>query len=278
MIYLLLAISCSTVISVILRVTESRRSSTAGFFLANYAICIVLSSLYLPKASVTFSPSGTGLALSLGAVSGVLYLVSFVAHLRNIERNGVVLSSIFMRLGIVMTVLLSIVVFGDRPGGKEILGILLSFAAIIILNFDRKGLPAGGSMPQLLLLFLISGVNECMLNIYDNVGNPELGSTYLLTTFFVAFLSTFVLQVIRKEKITTADLCFGLLLGIPNYYSSRFMMLALKEVPNVIAYPVYSVSTIVATGIIGVLVFKEKMTALKAVGFAAVLGALALLS
>lgn len=278
MIYLILAVLCSTSISVILRSTEPKRSSDAGFFLANYAVCIVLSALYLPKGSVTLSAPGTGTALLLGLLSGILYLVSFVAHLRSIERNGVVLSAIFMRLGIVLTVLLSIAFFGERPDGKQILGILFAFSAIVILNFDKKGLTEGGSMPQLFLLFLISGATECMLNIFDSVGNPALGSTYLLTTFAIAFLSAAVMQALRKEKISKWDLLFGAVLGIPNYYSSRFMMLALQRVPNVIAYPAYSVSVIVATGILGVLLFREKMTVLKAAGFLMVLFALVLLS
>lgn len=277
MIYLILAISCSTAIAATMRATESKRSSAAGFFITNYLVCIALSALYVPKGSVTVAVPGTGLSLSLGAVAGVLYLVSFLAHLRSIEKNGVVLSSIFNRLGIVLPVLISIFIFGEQPGTKQIAGILLAFTAIILINADKGGTGEKKSMAMLFLLFLISGLTECMLNIYDNVGNPALGSTYLLTTFFVAFLSSVVLQAVQKEKILPADILFGALIGIPNYYSSRFMMLALMEVPNVIAYPVYSVSTIVCTGLIGVLIFKEKITAMKAAGFVLVLAALALL-
>ena len=277
MIYLVLAITCSTVISVIMRSTESRRSSAAGFSVANYIVCIALSALYIPKGSAALGNSGTGLALILGTISGILYLLSLVIHMKSIEKNGVVLSSVFMRLGIVVTVLMSIFVFGEHPGLKQIAGIILAVSAIVILNFDKEGLRVNGSVPLLFILFSVSGATECMLNIYDNTGNPELGSTYLLTTFSAALVSAAVLWLSKKEKISRYDILFGALLGIPNYYSSRFMMLALKEVPNVIAYPLYSVLTIVATGTIGVLVFKEKLTALKIAGLAAVICALVLL-
>lgn len=48
-------------------------------------------------------------------------------------------------------------------------------------------------------------------------------------------------------------------MGIPNYYSARFLLLSLSSVPAVIAYPVFSVGTIVLVGISGLLIFHERM-------------------
>ena len=51
-----------------------------------------------------------------------------------------------------------------------------------------------------------------------------------------------------------------MLVGIPNYYSARFLLKAVGQVPAVVAYPTYSVATIVVISIVGMICFKEKLT------------------
>ena len=67
------------------------------------------------------------------------------------------------------------------------------------------------------------------------------------------------LILIKRQSIRLPDILFGLLIGIPNYYSARFLLLALNSVPAVIAYPTYSVSTIVCVTAAGVLLFREAL-------------------
>ena len=50
-------------------------------------------------------------------------------------------------LGIVLTHLLAIPVFGDRPTGWQIAGSLLVIAASLLLAFGRESLPAAVSAP-----------------------------------------------------------------------------------------------------------------------------------
>ena len=52
---------------------------------------------------------------------------------------------------------------------------------------------------------------------------------------------------------------YGLLIGIPNYYSARFLLESLQSVPAVIVYPTYSVGTIIVVTIVGIFIFKETL-------------------
>ena len=47
-------------------------------------------------------------------------------------------------------------------------------------------------------------------------------------------------------------------------YITRFLLLALSEVPAVIAYPTYSVATILLVTLAGVLFFREKLQSTRA--------------
>ena len=84
---------------------------------------------------------------------------------------------------------------------------------------------------------------------------------YLLYTFIVAFVFCTMVALIQGQKFTAPDILFGCLVGIPNYFSARFLLLSLSSVPAVIAYPVFSIGTIILTGVAGVIWFHEKITA-----------------
>jgi len=65
---------------------------------------------------------------------------------------------------------------------------------------------------------------------------------------------------------------------VPNYFSARFLLLSLSAVPAVIAYPTYSVGTIVLITLVGRLCFGEKLSRRQIVAMGVILAALALLN
>ena len=101
---------------------------------------------------------------------------------------------------------------------------------------------------------------------------------YLLVTFFVAFLLALDLAFQKKSRITGKDCFFGLLIGIPNYFSARFLLLALRSVDAVLVYPLYSVATIILIASIGVIFFRERLGKKKIVALIGVIFAICLLN
>ena len=47
---------------------------------------------------------------------------------------------------------------------------------------------------------------------------------------------------------------------IPYYFSAKFLLRALEDVAAVIAYPTYSVGTILVVSLVGVLAFRERLS------------------
>ena len=74
------------------------------------------------------------------------------------------------------------------------------------------------------------------------------------------------------------EVMFGLLIGIPNYFSARFLLKAVENLPAVIAYPTYSVATIIVVTLAGCCIFKEKLGRKQWLGMAVILVALVLLN
>lgn len=276
MFYLILAILSSAMVSITMRVSEKYITNKMAMFMSNYAICIALSAAFMNWKNVS---AGLGApALILGIISGVLYLVSFIFLKYNMQHNGIVLSSTFMKLGVLIPTVMAVVVFHEIPSWTQVLGISISILAIIMIHFEKEALQESNKKIWLLLLLVLSGFTDSMANIYEQVGKPEGKDGYLLITFFVAFLLATVFALREKNKITRKDLLFGMLIGIPNYFSARFLLLALGSVDAVLAYPMYSVATIIVITLAGVLAFHEQISRKKAIALGMIVVAVCLLN
>jgi len=74
------------------------------------------------------------------------------------------------------------------------------------------------------------------------------------------------------------DVLFGVMLGVPNFFSCRFLLKSLSAVPAVIAYPTYSVAAVVVVTMAGVIAFKEKLSKKQWLSLGMILVALVLLN
>lgn len=276
MLNLLLAIASSALVSITMRLSESKTKNNIAMLMVNYIMCAVLS-----WAFAGFSvPGGEGVpfALGLSVFNGILYLSGFVLLQYNIRFNGVVLSSTFIKLGLLVSMVVSVVFFGERPGTMQWQGFALAVAAIVLMNFRPGGEKAGKAL-FLLLLLLAGGGGDAMSKVFDELANPDLESLFLLGTFLVAFLLCAVMILSGKAgKPEKQDVFFGLLIGIPNFFSAKFLLGALNSIPAVVVFPVYSVSTILTVTLAGVLLFREKLEKRQWIALGIILLALVLLN
>ena len=251
-----------------------------AMFMANYAVCSCLSYYYMTGAGtqVFQNAEGIGFTIGIGLISGIWYLAAFLFMQWNMRENGVVLSSTFNRLGVLVPTIMAMVVFKESPKMIQIIGIVIALVAIVLMQFEKGSDQGGNKKIWLVVMLLSSGFCDSLTNVYDKLGNPMLKDNYLLYTFFVALLCATALTIREKNKISKWDLFFGFIIGVPNYYSSRFMFEALKTVPAVIAYPVSSVGTILAISVGSVILFKEKVSNQKKFALVLVMAAMALLN
>jgi len=283
MINLILAVLCSSLLTIVMRAGENKISSKAGMFISNYIVCIILARLFVGRVKLFNVQEGFGLALGLGAFVGVLFLANFLLLQVNISKNGMVLSSLFMKLGVVIPVVVAIVIFRESPQMGQITGVMLAIASIILINsrtnvIESNNTETNKSRWLLIILLLFGGVTDCMMNVYDKLGSPTLSNNYLFYIFFSALICSIIMQLVQKKVINKWDILCGMAIGVPNYFSSKFQLAALKTVPAVIVFPVYSVGSIVLISLIGIIFFNEKLDRRKLVAILIAIVALILLN
>lgn len=258
MIYLALGILSSALVSIIMRVSEKHVSANVSMLASNYIMCFTVAGLYTGFENLFPKTAGIGLTAGLGIFNGILYLLGFILLQINVKKNGVVLSATFMKLGLLVPMAVSILFFHEVPKTFQIIGFLIAVGAIILTNFEKEQTTMEFKT-GLILVLLAGGGGDAMSKVFEEIGNPALSEQFLLYTFVVAFILCVGLVILRKERPGKIDISFGLLIGIPNYFSARFLLKSLENVPAVIAYPTYSVATIVVVTLAGVFFFKERL-------------------
>ena len=276
MIYLILAIISSALVSVVMRLSQRFARNNITMLAANYVMCTAAAA-FLAGGMI---PTGEGAALTmgLGSFCGVLYLLGFVLLQWNIQRNGVVLPATFQKLGVLVPTIAAITVFGETARWTQLLGIAVAIGAILLMQGRGGDKAANRSTLGLIALLLCGGMSDVMSKVFQTWGNAEHGNYFLVFTFLIALVLCLALCAVKKQSVTLPDVLCGLALGVPNYMSARFLLWALREVPAVVVYPSFSVGTIIVVTLVGVAAFREKVEKRKLIALGLILGALVLLN
>lgn len=275
MLFLLLAILSSSTIAILMRVSSGRISANLSMLAVNYLVCAVLGAAYagFPPAA----EPGFGVTLLLGIISGFLYLGGLVLCQHNTHKNGVVLTSIFMKLGLLVPMVLSTLLFREVPTGLQIAGFCIAVFAIVLINL-KKGQSKTGFGWELVLMLLFCGSSDAMSKIFERTAPAVFSDFFLFCSFAVAFLLCTGLVLRRGEKPGIPEFLFGTLIGIPNFFSAKFLLGALTKLPAVVVYPSYSVATLLIVTLTGVVAFRERLSKLQCLALAAIILALILLN
>ncbi len=275
---MLMTILCSTLLAVFMRMSEGKAKGKMTVLYMNYFTCIVLAASFTGVSSLFPKTEGFPITLLLGIITGVFYMLALVFNQKSIAKNGVVLSSVFAKVGSLLVPLaVSLLFFGDRPSLFQVIGAVLAVVSIILIcDNGKKGVLA--SVSVLVILLLVEGMASAMGKIFDAKGAKALSDQYLLYTFGSAFLICVAAALMKKEKPGYAELLYGALIGVSNFFASRFMLQALQEVNAVIFYPTRGVMVILLITLAGVFLFREKLQKKQWIAMAAILLSVALLN
>ena len=274
---LIASILASAFIAVIMRLSSDRVRSPLAMLFSNYLVCTLLGIIYTDFQIFLPQVPGYFGTLGMSLINGCVYLGSFMLFQYSTRKNGVVLSSIFMKLGLLVPMAMSVLVFREFPSVVQLLGFALAVTAILLINY-QKGSQKGNLGIGLLLLLLLAGCGDAMSKIFNMVGNADLEDQFLLFTYGTAFILCTTVMIGRREKPGMQELIYGALIGIPNFFSTKFMLAALIDVPAVVAFPTFSVATMLLVTLAGTVFFREKLSKNQWVALVIILVALALLN
>ena len=104
MLFLLLAIICSSLISIVMRIGTYRVDNKLSMLAANYATCLVLAAAITGVDKLFPQCEQLPRTCVLGFANGFIFLLAFVLMQRSVKSNGVILSTTFSKLGLLVPV------------------------------------------------------------------------------------------------------------------------------------------------------------------------------
>lgn len=269
MTYLALSAFFSLSVAQVLKVLEIRSIRVMNVLVINYFVAVAIS-IYSTEWD-TFDSSFAMAPIWIHAgILGVLFIANFVVYSKSIDKNGMGVSIAAMRMSLVFPILLSLIVYNEPVSIPLILGIILSFIALFLLVPKlKKDHKIGVKITMLpIMLFFISGITDVGLKVFEQEFSRLMTeSQFLAGLFFFAFLTGLSILSARKQlNFTLKEFLYGIVLGVVNLYSSYFILLALKELPGSIVFPVANLSIVFIGTFIGIFIWKDKLVSKQWIG------------
>ncbi len=253
---LVLATLCSASIALVFKFSEGRKLNRYAVTSTNYLAAVIVSLVLARAENASFSTWKVG--IGIGVPAGVCFFLAFLYYQISVKDSGAGLAGMFGKLGILMPMMLSLIMWKELPTLIQTGGILLAVSAILVVSVN-KNMKAGTFHSALILLFLFGGLAEFSNKLFQKYGLSSEKSFFLLIVFFVAFLVSLVMTLKEGKKPTSIDLITGICVGIPNLFSSFFLIRALDDLPTAVVFPIYSAGSMALILIMSRLIYGEKL-------------------
>ncbi len=255
---LLLATVCSASIALFFKFSEGRKLNRYAVTSVNYVTAIVVSALMAGALGSPFTAWRAGALV--GVPAGVCFFLSFLYYQLSVRDSGAGLAGMFGKLGILLPMLLSLVLWREFPNLVQTVGIVLAVGAIGIVSAGRR-MGENSFHAALLLLFLFGGLAEFSNKLFQKYGISDQKAYFLMIVFSVAFLVSLTMTIREGKLPTRADIMTGICVGVPNMFSSFFLIRALDFLPTAVVFPVYSAGSMALILILSRLLYKEALSA-----------------
>ena len=199
-------------------------------------------------------------------IIGVLFIITFNLIAFGTQKIGIAITTVSNKMSMIIPVLIGLFVFKEDKNFLKLIGIVLSILAIFFscskngkLSFDKKYLPV------IILVFIGQGIADSTLKWAQEFAiNASNNNVFFGTTFFTAAFSGILFMMIQQRKITVTlrSLLWGVILGIPNYFTLYFFVEALSAgvFESSQVFPIVNMGVIVLTAVMGIILFREHLS------------------
>ncbi|MBD2700474.1 EamA/RhaT family transporter [Spirosoma sp. BT702] len=301
MLFLVLSIVLSVLLLLNFRLFPRYEVNTFQAIVFNYPVCFLVGWFLLPAGqtfSIDFALDWTWLALGLG----VGFIITFLLSGASTQRVGITATSLANNLSLVIPVCFSLFVFKTGTATFDTLnylGLLLAVVAVGLSTYKKEpdsgnestAVRSGQRKVNLNVLlpvavFLLYGITNTLINYMNLRYIPSTDKTIqvMLTMVLGAVGAGLLMLVVRsiqgKETIQAKNLLAAVTLGVPNFLSFYTLLLALSEFGSngALVYPLYNIGVILLAALLGILLFREKLSLINKIGLVLAILAIGLIS
>jgi drug/metabolite transporter (DMT)-like permease len=271
MFYIFLAICFSVAVSVLLKLAKRYQIDVYQAITWNYSAAILLTWLI-------FRPHLTHLQdapIVTYATLGVLLPVLFLIIAASIKITGIVRTDAAQRLSLFIPVLAAFIVFGEKPDAVKFVSLAIGFTALVCLIpwKQRRSVRRRPTFSWIYLVVIFAGMGLIDVLLKQVARTKDIPFT---TSLFIVFILAFGVAIIgmiymianKKMRFSWPHILIGWILGIANFGNIFFFIKAHQALANRPAsvFSTMDIGVIIVGTLIGLFVFREKLTRLNLVG------------
>lgn len=267
MLYLIIAVLSNTFMTFVIKLSEKNKSNRFNINTFNYLCGGVLAYFVIKKEKIFVFEGDYIYAFILAALNAILYIACLYLMQANMEKNGAPLTTTYNRLGLLIPILVSILLFDEYPNIMQIIGCGLAIFSIWYINRKKQELHNNDiSVPLLIAVFLAGGFVDTLAKIYGHYGNSILQGHFIFYTFVFSFIFSLILSIKSMKNLTLKEIIIGFCIGIPNQITTLAQLKAVTLLPAYLVFPSYSILVILLVNIVNLLLFKEKLSLQQYIG------------
>jgi drug/metabolite transporter (DMT)-like permease len=269
--FLLLSIISSTFITLVFKLISQRKIDIFSCIVVNYPIACLLGFAFANFSGGFFL---TPKFVSAAVIVGILFVITFYLIGLCTAKAGMSTTTIASKMSLAIPISISFIFdSNDIVTSNKIIGISLAILAVILTTFKKNSQKANGLFAVLLpaILFFSMGLTDSMVKLAQLAAvSNEYNSNFSAIAFGIAGiigLATLFATGRTKNLKDRNTLLFGTALGVANFGSLLFFLYALNSnIASSLVFGINNVAIVVLSVTIGILFFKEKLSAINIAG------------
>ena len=200
-------------------------------------------------------------------IIGTLFIIVFNFYAFGTQKVGIAITTVANKMSLIIPVCAAILLYEDTFTLLKGIAFFLALSGIYLsstkggkLSFDKKYLWL------IILVFVGQGVSDSIFNDFAQKFPEEGGYLFFMVLFFMASLSGIIIHGVKSIKtrnpLQLKSVFWGVIFGIPNFFSLLFFLRALgdENLNSSIVFPLVSIGVVVSSSLIGMFLFREKLS------------------
>lgn len=273
MIYLLLSILSSTLIFVIFKIINQKSLPIANIIAINYFTASIIGQTQgLTNPINAIDQTWFPFALFIG----ILFIIFFFIISYSSKIVGITKTTVASKMSVIIPILFSILYFQENLNFYKILGISLALFGVFFTIHKKSESSSKINISHILvplILFIGMGLNDSILKYTQEIYiSPESNAFFSSTLFGVSAIAGLIYTLTNKERILGYKdyrvYIYGTLLGMVNFGSIYFLIGSLNTnvFDSSIIFGINNVGIVILSVLLGIIIFKEKITQINIFG------------
>jgi drug/metabolite transporter (DMT)-like permease len=269
--FLVLSIVFSTFINLIFKWFSVFEVDKIQAILVNYLVCFIIGFVLSGDYDILNIVVSDWFKYCI--LLGCLFVAIFFSMAMTTEKYGVSVNAVSAKMSVVIPVLFAYTYNSEKLKIQFILGILLSLFSIYLITKKNQTIIPRKYVYLPVIVFLGSGLIDTSLKLLElNYSNAISINTISYSIFLGAFIVGTTFYTI-KERLnfnnwSSRNMISGVILGIPNYFSIYFLLLAIKSfsLKSAFVFGINNIGIVLLSTLLSVIIFREKLSTINKFG------------